>query len=436
MNSTKIVMIGGGSAYCPVVLSEMVDAPEVFGDSQLVLMDINENNLNIIHSLGVQMAKAAGAKLEICKTTDRREALYGADFVLTSFRPGGFEARVLDEQIPLKYGIIGQETVGPGGFFMAMRSVEVIRGIVSEMEALAPNAILLNYTNPTNIVTQAVLNNSSINTIGLCDQSQGDKRRLADALKVDISRIDYEACGLNHATWSTSFSIDGIDGIPMVLEKAKDIEADKNIPPPVKRMFQLTTWFNRIPNRYWQYYYFHDELLEEALSNRHCRAEEIMTELQGYFDHYLEESRKPIPNVTKMRGGSKAFGDFAVKIIRAMIENSGEKFILNVQNQGSIPGFEDDLVVEVPCTVDRSGAHPIHQVKFPQELMARIKMLAEYQALAAKTAWQGDRRDAVLALASNPLVPTLPKAEALVDEMLQAFSKDLPPLLTGSKKTL
>jgi 6-phospho-beta-glucosidase len=429
MANIKIAMIGGGSAFCPVVLSALIGAPGVFNNSQLILMDIHEENLNIVHSLGVQMVRAAGINLDIRKTTNRREAIDGADFILTSFRPGGFEARSIDEKIPLKYGIIGQETVGPGGFFMAMRSVEIIRGIVSEMEELAPNAFLLNYTNPTNIVTEAVLHNSSINIIGLCDQSQGDRRRLADALDMDVSRIEYEACGLNHATWSTLFKIDGLDGIPRILDKAIDIESDPKIPTPVKRMFRLVSWFERIPNRYMQYYFFHEEMLQEALRERESRAEMIMGELPIYFEHYREESRKKIPDVVRMRGGTKAFGDYAIDVIRAIVEDSGKKFILNVHNQNSIPGFDDDRVVEVPCIVDRIGAHPIRQAPMSHEGLAPIKMLAEYQALTSRVAWHGNRRDAIRALASNPLVLTLSKAEALVDEMVKAHRKYLPSRL-------
>lgn len=429
MASVKIAMIGGGSAYCPVFLSAMLDLAESLRGSQVVLMDIDERNLGIIHRLGRQMASAAGAEIDIRKTMNRRQAIEDADFVVTTFRPGGFEARALDEKIPLKYGVVGQETVGPGGFFMALRSVKVIQEIVAEMEALAPKATLLNYTNPTNIVTEAVLHHSPINVIGMCDQAQGDKRRIAQAIDVDVSRIHYEACGLNHATWSTRFTIDGEHGMPFLLERAPEVIQDAEVPLPIKRMFRLMQWFERVPNRYWQYYYFHEEMVEEGLRAKMCRSEEILAELPDYFAHYEEQSRKPKPEVVRMRGGSKAFGDFAVEVIRAIVEDTNEMIILNVPNRGALAGFDDDRVVEVPCIVNKEGARPISQEPLPHEGLGPIKMLAEYQALAANVAWDGTRKEAIQALVANPLVLTLPKAEALFDELAHAHVRHLPERL-------
>ncbi|NIM93774.1 MAG: glycoside hydrolase [Anaerolineales bacterium] len=426
MSSVKIAVIGGGSAYLPVFLSAIIEHADSFQGSQLVLMDLDDRYLDIIYRLGNQMARSTGAKIYIHKTQNRREAIDCADFVFTTFRPGSFEARALDEKIPLKYGVIGQETIGPGGFFMALRSAVVIREIVEEMEALAPKAFLINYTNPTNIITEAVVRFSSIKVIGLCDQSQGDKRRIAHALDFDVNRLNYEVCGLNHATWSTLFTIDGEDGIPILLEHAQNVLEDPEIPLPVKRMFKLLKWFHRVPNRYWQYYYFHDELVQEMQAAERCRAEEIMLQLPAYYAHYDEESRKSQPNVVKMRGGSKAFGDFAVEVIRAIVENSNVTLILNMPNQGAIPGFDEDRVVEVPCLVNKDGAKPISQDPLPRQGLGLIKMLAEYQALASRTAWNGTREDAIRALVANPLVLTLPKAEALFDELAAAHARYLP----------
>lgn len=429
MPSVKIAIIGGGSAYLPVFLSAITDLADTFRGSQLVLMDIDEKHLDIIYGLGKRMFTSAGAQIEISKTLNRREAIEDADFVFTTFRPGRFEARALDEKIPLKYGVIGQETIGPGGFFMALRSVKVVQEIVEEMEALAPKAFLINYTNPTNIVTEAVFRFTPIKVVGLCDQSQGDKRRIAHALGLDVSRLNYEACGLNHATWSTSFTVDGEDGIPMLLDHTQDILGDPETPLPVKRMFRLIQWFRRVPNRYWQYYYFHEEMIREAREDEFCRAEEIMLQLPGYYAHYDEESRKSQPNVVKMRGGSKAFGDFAVEVILAIVEDANAKLILNVPNQGVIPGFDDDCVVEVPCLVNKDGAKPISQNPLPHEGLGLVKMLAEFQTLASNAAWRGTREDAIRALVANPLVLTLPKAEALYDALAYAHAEYLPTRL-------
>lgn len=430
MSGVKIAMIGGGSAFCPVFIQALVDLQDSFRGSQLVLMDVDAYSLALIHKLGCRMSSAAEAEIEILQTTNRKEAIHGADFVVTSFRPGGFEARALDEKIPLKYDIIGQETVGPGGFFMALRSIAVIKEIVAEMEELAPGAFLLNYTNPTNIVTEAVSHHTPINVIGMCDQLRGDARRLANALGLELSSLYYEACGLNHATWSTRFTIDAQDGMPLIMRSAPAVLGDREVPAPVKRMFKLAQRYKRIPNRYLQYYYFHEEILREAKQAPMCRAEEIMAELPSIFAHYEAESEKERPVLVKMRGGTRAFGDFAVDVMKAIVEDSNTIFVLNVSNRGAVPGFDAERVVEVPCLVNRRGAHPLAQERLPKELMGLLKMLAEYQALTAKAAWKGTRQDAVKALVANPLVLSLPRAEALYDEMARAHANYLPePLL-------
>jgi 6-phospho-beta-glucosidase len=404
-----------------------------FTGSHLVLMDLHERHLDIMHQLGRQMVASAGVEIEIHQTTQLAEAIEGADFVLTTFRPGFFEARALDETIPLQYGVIGQETVGPGGFFMALRSIYVIREIVALVESSAPDAFLLNYTNPTNIVTEAIAHNSRIRVIGLCDQVHGDKRRLAQALGLDAARIAYRATGLNHATWSTHFSIDGQDGIPLLLQEASRIQKDPVVPKPIKRILRLALTYARIPNRYLQYYYFHDEMLEEALSTPRCRAEEIMAELPGLYTHYEDQSREDPPNVIRMRGGSTIFGDFAVDLIRAISGDANSEHILNVTNHGALPGFDHDRVVEVPCRVNASGAHPLDQDPMAAEGMELLETLAEYQKLAAAAAWEGDREAAIHALTANPLIHSGSLARVLYDELAEAHRAYLPDRLLRPK---
>jgi 6-phospho-beta-glucosidase len=429
MSGPKIAIIGGGSAYCPVFINALVEARDAFQGSHLALMDIDAEHLSIVHRLAQRMMAAAGAKITVTQTTDRDSAIAGADFVVTTFRPGGFEARVQDEKIPLAHGVIGQETVGPGGFFMALRSVSIIQAIVETMETSAPGATLLNYTNPTNIVTEAVARHSAVPIIGMCDQNQGDKRAVAQALDVDPSVVDYHACGLNHATWSTRFSIDGQDGIPYLLARAPGVIADPQVPEPVKRMFKLAQWYERIPNRYMQYYYWRAETVREARASALCRAEQIMAELPGYFQHYREESEKEQPDLVRMRGGSKAFGDFAVNVIRSIIEDADKVLTLNVLNRGALPDFDPDIVVEVPCLVNRYGAQPLAQDRLPAAAIGLLHALANYQSLAAAAAWNGCRKEATLALLANPLVGSLSLAEELYAELARAHAPHLPERL-------
>lgn len=403
-------------------------AGALFAGSELWLHDINEETLDLVYRLGLRIIQHAGADIKLFQTTNRLAALAEADLILTSFRVGGLAARHLDESIPLEFGIIGHENVGPGGFFSALRTLPVMRTIAEEITRIAPQALLLNYTNPTNIITEAVSRFTPIRVVGLCDQHRSDARRILAALRLNPQRVDYWVAGLNHATWSTRFAGDGRDLLPKVIETAKEVEADPHIPPTVRRMFRLARTYGRIPCKYLQYYYFPEDTVEEARAQTCTRAQELMEAMPGYWSHYKEQLQAQRPILTHVRGGP-GFGDFAVDVISSWIRNSGEIFQLNVPHRGAIPGFPPDLVLELPCRVDYHGVTPLAQPALPRDVMGLLEMLAEYQVLTAEAGWQGTRAAAVRALASNPLVLSLAKAEALYERMAAAHRLFLPERL-------
>ena len=205
----KIAIIGGGSAYAPGLLHAFIQNAEAFAGAEFALMDIAARELDIVQRLSSKMAVSSGAALDIRAYSDRQAALADADYVLTTFRQGGFEARHQDEAIPLQYDVIGQETIGPGGFFFAMRTLPVIRAMVEEIKQVAPRAVLVNYTNPTQIVAEAVTHFSELPCISICDQSYDDQRKILHAMALEPDSVQLESIGLNHATWSTRFTIDG-----------------------------------------------------------------------------------------------------------------------------------------------------------------------------------------------------------------------------------
>lgn len=424
----KIVYIGGGSAYAPGVLRAFIGSPEVFDGAEIALVDIDQANLDLVQRLGTKMAQAANVDLHITATIERRAALAGADFVLTSFRAGGFKARALDERIPLKYGVIGQETVGPGGFFFALRSLRVIGALCAEMEEICPEAWLINYANPTNIIGEAVSRYSRVKVLALCDGGKHDAFYVAGQLGHSAAETEFMAYGLNHATWSTRFTIAGEDGIEMMARDLTRVLDDQAIPNKFKRMFRLAMHYGRLPNEYMQYYYFPEETLREAQAAPMTRAETIMAELPRIFDHYAEQAETSSPNLTLQRGGS-GFGEFAVDVIKAIAGDSGRVEMLNVPNRGTLPNLPVDRVAEVPCRIDRYGATPLAQGEIPGELRGLISALADYQAQAATVGWFGEsREDAVKALATNPLLWKLDaeRIESLYGEMAEAHKAWLP----------
>src|SRR5579884_3984427 len=216
MARIKLAYIGGGSTRAAGTMASFVHQGENFNGSEVVLIDLNEEHLEIVQTIAQKMARARGLDLTITYTTDRRAGLRDCDAVLTSYRPGGFEARYLDESIPLKHGVIGQETQGPGGFFMALRTIHIMQGIIADMEAVCPNARLFNYTNPVNIVSEAVTHHTAIPTISFCEQPILDTRRYADFADLDPNKLATSFIGLNHGSWSVHPLYDGREFVPLL----------------------------------------------------------------------------------------------------------------------------------------------------------------------------------------------------------------------------
>jgi len=423
----KIAYIGGGSSRAPGTIASFVDQGQNFQGSEIVLIDLSPERLDIVRILGQKMARNAGLDLTITSTTDRRAGLSDCDAVLTSFRPGGFEARHLDESIPLKHGVIGQETQGPGGFFMALRSIHAMQGIVEDMEQVCPRAHLFNYTNPINLVSEAITHHTSIPTVSLCEGPIIFPREVARAAGLVPDRVEAVMIGLNHGCWSVRHGYDGADVIPLIQAAYERALAEPGRSARDLRLLRLASMMESIPSYYFQYYYFKDDILAELQAKPTTRAQDIMFSVPDYWSHYLEQARSDAPRLDpgRSRGGIHEL-ELAIDVMDAMFNDRKEVWPVNVPNNGAIADFPDDLVVEVPGYVDRAGIVPLVQGHMPRRVVGLVKMLGEYQALAAEAAWCGTRKDAIRALASNPLVPSLPVAEAIYDDMAAALQEHLP----------
>jgi len=205
----KIAYIGGGSTRGAGTMASFIEQGENFAGSEIVLIDLDADRLELIRGLSERMAKAKGVDMAVSASTDRRAGLQDCDAILTSYRPGGFEARVLDEKIPLRHGVIGQETQGPGGFFMALRSIAVMQGVLEDMAVACPGARIFNYTNPVNIVAQAVTDHSDVPFVSLCEGPILYPEQVAEAAGLDPARLDVASVGLNHGSWSVRHTYDG-----------------------------------------------------------------------------------------------------------------------------------------------------------------------------------------------------------------------------------
>ncbi|HSK51545.1 MAG TPA: glycoside hydrolase [Clostridia bacterium] len=431
MAAIRLTYIGGGSTRAPGTVAAIVLRGAAFSGSEVTLVDLDERRLDVVRRIALAMARARGVDLRVTTTTDRAAGLRDADVVLTSFRPGGFAARVLDETIPLRHGVIGQETQGPGGFFMALRSIAVMREIVADMERLCPNAVLINYTNPVNIVSEAVTHHSPIPTISLCEGPITFPPGAVRNAGLDPVQLDATLVGLNHTGWTVRHEYGGEDLFGVIRAAAERRRREPSGDVRSDRMLHLAAAMDSLPSAYLYYYYFRDEALAEARSTPTTRAQDILAEVAGYWRHYEEQAASAAPELdpARSRGGILEL-ELAIDVIDAIVNDTGGTWPVNVPNRGgALPGFPDDLVVEVPATVDRRGAHPVAVPPLPRHVRGLIEMLGEYQALTAEAAWSGGRREAVRALASNPLVLSLSVAERLYDELAAAHRAYLPDRL-------
>ena len=430
MASLRIAYIGGGSTRAPGTMASLIAQGERFQGSEVVLIDLDTERLEVVRTIAEKIARNRGIDLTVSATTDRRAGLDGCDAVLTSFRPGGFEARALDERIPLNHGVIGQETQGPGGFFMALRSVHVMRGIVADMAAVCPGAWLVNYTNPINIVAEAITHHSDVRTVSLCEGPIIFPREIAVAADLDPDRVDAVMIGLNHGSWTVRHLYDGEDMIPLLAAALERKQQDPDVDPKRLRMLRLADLMGSIPASYFQYYYFRDEILAELRERPTTRAQDIMASVPDYWAHYREQAASDAPELDprRSRGGINEL-ELAIDVMDAIFNDRGAVWPVNVPNQGAIAGFPADRVVEVPGYVDRHGIRPLAQGPLPPQVAGLVGMLGEYQSLAARAAWAGGRREAIQALAANPLVLSLTKAETIYDELAAAQRAWLPDRL-------
>lgn len=431
MARIKLAYLGGGSSRAAGTMASLISHGAEFDGSEVTLIDLDPDHLEIVRSISEKMVRAAGIDMKISATTDRRAGLQDIDALLSSFRPGNFAARSLDERIPVKHGVIGQETQGAGGFFMSLRSVNIMKGVVEDLNEVAPSAKIFNYTNPVNIVSQAVSQYSDVEIVSMCEGPIVFPPVILKAAGLDPERAKVTMAGVNHNCWSTEHLYDGEDVMPL-LERAW--EARKNDPTldaNSRRALHLAVAMGSIPSDYFNYYYFREELLREQQGAARTRSETIMTSVPGYWEHYREQALSDEPELDpkRSRGGIHEL-ELAIDVMSAHYNDTGALLPVNLPNAGgALPGFAEDTVVEVWCTVDKSGFHITPQKSLPHSVVGITQQLAEYQILAAKAGWEGTRADGIRALVANPLVDNLVVAEELYDEMAAAHAEYLPSRL-------
>lgn len=415
MRNLKIAVIGSGSTYSPEIFEGIIKRRDSLSVKKIALMDIDETKLNIVGGLIERMVRAAGIDAEIIRTTDLDTALDGADYVLAQIRVGRLPARVLDERIPLKYGLIGQETTGIGGFFKALRTIPEILKIAKRMEELCPNATLINFSNPSGLVAEAVQNNSRIRMVGLCNNAIN---MFTEARRQFGDDIDISYVGLNHLSWITSIKKDGRE----ILLDHLDTYRNSDVPNRYLR------YCRGVPCGYLNYFYRPRtrlaELQEDAKTK--TRGEVCMEIEEKLLRMFSDTSLYTKPEELNQRGGA-LYSEAAVSLLNAIENDLNEIHVVNVKNNGALSWMEDNDVVEVKTLVNRKELLPLPVRGFDNphicELMRTVKA---YEKHAANAALTGDRDEAIRAMMIHPLIGDADAAIACFDEMLEAHRSYLP----------
>lgn len=420
----KICVIGGASAYMASFFAGIIEAGKIFEDAEFILMDINADKLNLMYRLGSSMLLNAGHGAILQMTTNRQKALEGVDFVITTFRPGGLEARHLDESIPPLHGIIGNETIGPGGLFMACRSIPIMIDIASDVERICPEAIIINYTNPTDLVTGAVAKYTNAKIIGICDQHVGELYDLAKLLAIPPSHLRINSFGLNHATWATSIILEDRN----ILEEIQSIipsDSLESLNHNLQLSLKLCGLYKLYPSYYLRYYYFSDLIFNESIKMNQTRAEQIIAEMPMIWESYRHAIQHRLNKPIHQRGGSD-HGEFVLRVISALINEESHLLNINTLNNGSLPDFSDSCVVEGPARVSKNGIQLLPQPHLPTDIVGLLQMLANYQELAIEATVHRSRNLLLRAMMAHPLVRQLPLSQQLIEDMLTAHKYNMP----------
>ncbi|WP_256815519.1 6-phospho-beta-glucosidase [Cytobacillus sp. Bac17] len=432
-DSIKIAVIGGGSSYTPELIEGFIKRHQELPVREIWLVDVEEGRkkLEIVGQLAKRMVEKAGVPIQIELTLDRKKALLNADFVTTQFRVGLLDARAKDERIPLKYGVLGQETNGPGGFFKALRTIPVIMEICREIEELCPNAWLINFTNPAGMITEAVLRYSKIKkVVGLCNVPIGMEMGAAQLMNVDHSRVRIDFAGLNHLVYGLDVYVDGVSVKEDLLKKLTDKEQSitmKNI-HAMGWEPEFLQALNVLPCPYHNYYYKTREMVEEevkAASEGGTRAEVVKKLEEELFLLYQNPDLAEKPPQLEKRGGAY-YSDAACRLIHSIYTDKRDIQPVNTRNNGAIAGIPSESAVEVSCMITKDGPKPLAVGELPVSVRGLVQSIKSFERVTIEAALTGDYNTALLALTINPLVGSDRIAKKILDEMLEAHRTYLP----------
>lgn len=450
----KMALLGTG-VRTPFVLHGLADRAAELGLSEVALHDTDHERLRIMSALGAHLCRGWNAPFTVRGEEDPRAAIAGSRFVFSAIRVGQEAARAADERIALEHGVLGQETTGPGGFAMALRTIPVMLRYAELITEIEPDALLVNFTNPVGIVVQALCDHSSVRVVGVCDGPIEMKRSVAGLLGVAPDRVYADYAGLNHAGWIHRVLVEGRDRLPEILDRYEELRRLDDswalFDPELVRSIGM------LPMEYLYFFTARERAVENILRSGGSRGEQIAKlnaslwpelaeriaadDLEGaeaawertietrhetYFarergEEVADGPRTEAPPSEEMFEGD-GYEGLATAMMVAAVQRRAVPLIVNTPNRGAMPDLLDTDVVEVTCMVDEHGAHPLAQGRLPRHALDLIEPLKAYERLTVQAAAEGSYATALEALAVHPLVASEPLARAILDDYLDAHA--------------
>jgi len=416
----KITVIGGGSTYTPELMEGLIKYSSELNIDLVALLDIPEagEKFEIVAELCDRMLEKSGRPFKLMWTYDEKKALWDADFVIQQFRPGGLEGRIRDEKIPLKYGLIGQETTGVGGFSSALRAFPIVEKYVNLIESVAPKAFIVNFTNPSGMISEFILNYLGYERmVGLCNVPINIVNNIAEKFNVSRDQVFLKYYGLNHLSWVEKVEVNGSDKTIEVLE---EIYKPENISGGGFDA-ELLKAIGMVLNPYMRYYYMTNEMLEEEIKaekNEGTRGEVVKKLESELLNLYSNKELAEKPVQLNKRGGA-LYSTAATELIRDLYSGNKRVHILNVKNNGAITNLPNDYVLEIPTMIRKMNVSPICVGEASKLTLGLIHTIKNFERLTIEAHIESSKEKALQALLIHPLGPRGKDIKKLLEKIIE-----------------
>jgi 6-phospho-beta-glucosidase len=424
----KIAVIGGASSYTPELFANLVENGNRVEVDQVTLFDPNFEKVVFITEVCRKLIKESRLAIEAVAAENRQKALVGADFVIMQIRVGGLAARVRDEKLPMQLGMVGNETTGAGGFMCGLRTVTATLNIAQDIEHLAPDAWIMNLSNPAGIVTEAIYKHSNLKAVGFCNIPINTQYDLAEVLQAPPEKIQMDYFGLNHLSWVRGVTVEGREMLQPLLAATHDRRSilyrrglvDPMIDPDWLRILGMVPrWYNRY------FYYPRQTMTEDRRETRVKGEEDLLAEEKLHQIYATVGYNQDARQILGAKGGAQYYLP-VLQVIEAIVHDTGEVVIADVLNGYALPDLPPHVAVEVPARFGKNGFQPLPVGPAPLCVRGLLQTVKTYEELTIQAAVTGDRGLAIAALVANPLVGTYPKARKFFEVALENERSYLP----------